>query len=332
MSVLSASVSGLVLALALQSLSPPTVSDVQVGVPAVPVPKVGAGAPQFTTGELKDITQKALSDAARVRQEMDQLDQCFRMSTGIAAPDVRVWGYLKQQEANGQLVTRAKRARDASEAAIRIRQEAAAGKRTEAEVEAAELARQKAVNLMLESRRDAEDGVAMQADIQQLARDRDEMDPLDMRAELKMRSSVRAFDAADPNARPSFYPQLKIQNVSAETLDDAKGPYILVTGVVHNDRKTAAIMPPLKVATVDAEGFTLAAQTADAKASIPPGGQQRFSYVVRPMPGRTKAVEVVFGEPDASNRILPAMGDPQCSKPMNKTPRFRHVFRGAPLF
>lgn len=290
------------------------VDEIEAVSPMVPVPKVGDGAPMFSSDELAAMGRQARRENNYAR-EAATLQECYIEAYGVPPPEARILGYLEAHQASIQLSAFTQAAQYASQEALAVRRRAAEGKATQAEVEAAELNRQRAVLRVIVSQNALNEGKAKALDAQQLSRDR--VHPNSWKAIIEGNAADRnAEGGAAWNPVPKEYLDLRIENVKVVSREDPKsGPYLHVTGAIRNTREKRISIPPLSISAIDDVGFALVNETATARGRIAPGEAAPFAYQLRPVPPRAKTVAVTFGNPDRQAWLLPAAADVVCLDP-----------------
>lgn len=243
-----------------------TVSDLVVSAPEeAPIPEVGEPAPIYTVADLLEFEKTMFR---------------VRFSCG---PDA-----LK-------LYQRTVEARTATEAAEKLRRDAARGSRSPAEAEAGELARQTAVNAFLDARSVYE----MPGRPRILAINQADRHTVDERTWVYENFNAPLSGHRYPPVPPQFA-DLGLERLAAVSMDDEKGRFLRITGVIRNPRASGIPTPPLAFSALDRAGLPLRTVIADPGARllghrIGPGQIQAFSYDFRRPPGATRNVMVTFG-------------------------------------
>lgn len=241
-----------------------------------PIPDVGDGAPALSVDQLDSYVCKARSLVSsgtkfnRGRASFARLEQ---------------WATWASAE----------RARTATEQAQLVRRDAAEGKRSSAEVEAFELARQKAVkayqnqfvqeqvqrNPQLLLARNTKDTSALFADLQAML-DTGVLDgPVTSLDVLRL--------AQEDRAAPGF----AFDHLSARYAEDDGRDVLVVEGSVRNLNDRSALMPALQLTMLDRAGFVLDTERADVRPVRLAAGQvQGFSYRMARPPSYAHNVRV----------------------------------------
>lgn len=270
-----------------------TVSDIVVRTPEVAVPTVGEGAPLYTVEELEGIQTQARREAQSSYREALDCDERAGINEG---------NYLREYQSAAATRDTAEQAMAATRQAQDVRRAAAAGRATPQEVEAAELARQTAVNRVVAARTAFADAQATTARLQKLRRDNPEMPAEDFklmaRSEIAAGLQERAFSAGQRTRPiPPQFATLALENITVGNHEDDKGAALMVSGTIRNKGQRRVPTPPLEITAVDSFGIPLKREVADARGSGPldPGEIQRFAYPLRPPPGNAAKVVVSFG-------------------------------------
>lgn len=270
----------------------------------VPIPKVGEGAAYYTPKELDAVAKEAGRNFA---EATTNALKCKDVKPGVPAPPPPMYRatlervFRNEMEASNRVSGAAKRAADATAAAEQSRRDAAEGKVEMKVVEAAELERQEAVNKLVEARdklAEARDNTATVQDLYLKAAFAEE------RKKAKLESQItwgeldfiaiqrrQSAQKVDPDFR-----KLAITDIVTERKSDRKGEFLHITGVIRNTADSTARIPALRVAALDAAGWTIKAEVADQSGGqrIRQGEAFGFVYDMRPAPDATDTVLVVF--------------------------------------
>jgi hypothetical protein len=279
----------------------------------VPIPPVGDGAPYRTPDELADIRRLAQRNKAEPQADAMSFRTCRMKSVppqrlSLTFPSLEA--LLDEEVAIAQrVIIEAERAEQATLAAEQSRRDAAERKVDMSVVEEAELKRQKAVLKLDEARLKYLEAGAAVADFQDFQRRGYVVvnwagDPeaateagnpitwsdLDMRAR-KRRDAGYWLGAPQPEPHPG----LRIQNVIAREQEGKKGPIVIVTGEIRNDRDKSADVPDLTVSAFDGQGFVLEAVAIGAgSARVPAKSVKAFAYELRKPPEALERIAVIF--------------------------------------
>jgi hypothetical protein len=286
-------------------------------VSEAPIPRVGAGAPQYTAAEIQVIQEEA---RRTVSEAQTAVRLCLRQNAGfINPPSIRAMlgqAYQIERDAALKVQSLSAEAAKATEDARQIRLEAAQGKRTEDELAASELARQKAVNALVSARNDLSDASAAIPVMQRSVRQLDPLpvggDPsaLEGAAVSRVLHEVDMFKAGRARdrlrrTRPPFA-DLAIENVAVREGEDRRGAFLSVSGAIRNPREHPVLIPSLEITQFDGYGFILDQVIVDAgRGQIAPGASRPFAYQYRPKAQRARTVRVTFDSAEPLPLRLP---------------------------
>jgi hypothetical protein len=279
---------------------------------SVPVPNVGAGAPYHSVEDLAQIDKEAKREAGSSLVDARSLRQCRLQGSPLDSRLSYIYPSMEllldeEVQAAYRVTIEVKRSQLATEAAEKSRVDAAAGNVDMKAVEAAELARQAAVNKLDEARIAFLEAGAAIADFQELERrgrvavnvanpDAEDglpilWDDLEERAERRRKAG---WWLGIPVPEP--YDGLHILQIEARERTEKGRPVLMVTGQVRNDRDRSVSLPEMVVSAVDSKGFVLIAKPVGANSGvrIPAKSARNFAYELRPSPGAASKVAVSF--------------------------------------
>lgn len=280
-----------------------SVTDVVVRTPEVPVPTVGAGAPLYTVEDLEGIQTQARREAQSTYREALDCGERAGVNEG---------NYLREYQTAAATRDGAELAIAATRKAQQVRRAAAEGRATPQEVEAAELARQTAVNRVVAARTAFAEAQATTAQLQKLRRDNPELSENDFkvmaRSEIAAANQERTYTAGQRTRPiPAQFATLALENITVSNQVDNSGEALLVSGTIRNKGQRRVPTPPLEITAVDSFGIPLKRETADPRGSggLAPGEIERFAYSLRPKPGNVAKVVVSFGSDEFEAWRLP---------------------------
>ena len=268
--------------------------------PGVPTPRVGAGAPLYTP----DLIRQRGFEAREIR---DQSNDAFFLRCDPPYRAIPVYWlrvYREASDAAWRVSTLSRTAERATQKALRTRIDAAAGRANTADVEKAELDRQRTVIQMVAAELDMAEYRAQLLDIQDLFHRHVDVAewPIHVNTESAERGDSRRTLA------PKEYEDLALENIQVARQDDARAAYYKVSGTILNTRPRRIRTPPISVPAVDMFGYPLMTGEAQGKGRIGPGETQRFSYDLKPSPPQTAQLIVTF----ARSRRPVALEPPRC--------------------
>jgi hypothetical protein len=308
----------------------PTVAPLVI-TPMVPVPQVGEGAPLYSLPELRAMQSEAQRQVAESRDAIRRCTPNARLAIpplrgdmtvaeldNIAAaaaknggrillprpltgpggvPDIRE-AYASEgaaaRLAQGMVID----AEKATLAAEQTRRAAATGGATAKAVEDAELVRQKAVNRLMTARAVFLEFQAQTKAVQRVLRAMG-TDPTSppLPTDVFLNPDQRYQNGMPQITVPKEYADLSLQKVVVRERQGKDGPFLLVTGEIHNTRARAIGTPPLSVTVLDRFGSPLKTDIAQPVRAprIKPGEFSPFAYEVRPPPRDASTVVVTFG-------------------------------------
>lgn len=274
--------------------------DVVVITGIVPVPNVGEGAPLFTLNDVEAIAKTARDASAQAQHDMRRCAGAAAARTYYARGAPTLVNLLaEEQERADRASNLAPQAVAATQAAEDARRGAAAGKVSQAEVEATELKRQDAVNKLETARQKLREAQAMTADYQKLSlsgvKDID-WGLLDTYALNRTRAGW-GFGLAKVVTPEG----LQLVGVNAEKRQDKHGAYVAMFGKIQNNGAKPMRVPDLTGSVLDVSGWALATTTVspDARKQIPPGGVYPFGFELRPAPDGLQKAVVTFKSEEA---------------------------------
>ncbi|CAN5295441.1 hypothetical protein BH11PSE2_BH11PSE2_02370 [soil metagenome] len=296
--------------------------------PLVDVPKVGKGAPLYTVEDIQAVEKQAIRDYSDAD---DAARRCkggggkvvFNHGGNISIASLLAEAYGYQQDAALKVRQTADRAKAATEAAAKVRLQAGRGEKSEADVVAAELARQPAVNafalaraefgrqdaILSEAHRVLESAGYNKGKAQGGTIDSSEMQMI----EDQLRSVLATYDppafagAQRPVAIPERYADLAVEKIVARERSGVKDGGIVVTGMIRNTRNKTIQVPSLSFTAVDRFGYPLKTEYADARNAgrIAPGETKAFAYELKPRPAKISTVVVTFAPDNRETPRLP---------------------------
>ena len=293
-----------------QASTATTVSAVNVGA-GVPVPHVGTGARMYTLDEIHVLNAEALSVRSDFEDTKADLYECYQNAYSARPNPERTLVYEEGSDAARRLSVASDNAARATQAALQARLDAANGRATQAQVEQAELDRQKTVNDMVKAKADMDEGRAKAIDIQQLVKDR--VSPADWGHFISANASERA-SRKNPLV-PKDYEDLVLENIQTAVMHDTKGgpDFLKVTGDIRNASTRKIDVPGLAVTVSDQFGYPLLSQVSTARGKIDPGKTTPFDFPMRPSPPNAARVAVTFAGVAQNLTLEPVSADPVCS-------------------
>ena len=267
------------------------VADRVVVTATAPIPEVGAGAPRFTSEDIRDIqidaTQKALQadrDLERCGPPKGYLPPiCNHKSlTGLLACE---------KDAARKVDLLAQEASKATAEVEAARHDSALASTERQAVEEAERQRQLAVTKMEQARAalfEAQADVAVWQDM--MLRGRTQNIELD----------VMAAGLQRKKAREAGYQRsiggLSVADVQAVLVDEGGARLLRLTGRIVNDERGGAAMPGLTAFVLDDRGWVLATHTVTAsdRSQISGKSSRAFQFEVGPVPRATHKAVVAF--------------------------------------
>lgn len=278
------------------SPTPTPMDTVTITDRMVPIPKVGPGAPLYSARDIDAIAAENQRAKSQLKGDIRSCDLTQRDLVRVSEngfPGL-VTFLMDEIEAVAKIESFAVKVKAAIAESEEVRRKAARGEATQAEVEKAELARQKVVNAYDVARTDllrARAATAIWQDRKLKGRDVDwgEIDGFVMRAEragwgLGITGKSTAGD-------------LRITKTEAIEQTDKKGPYIQVYGTVVNTGTRTRQIPEISAAAVDADGWVIASTKGDgAGAKVAAGKSQAVGLQIRPSPDGLTRVVVTFAD------------------------------------
>ena len=295
----------------------------------VPVPNVGEGAPYRTLDDIMRMKDEATGQRGESIRDIQQYRRCRQQQSDFsqrrlsdAFPSLE--GLLEKEiDLAFRVSALAGKAEAATRAAEDSRRRAADGEADVKTVEAAELARQDAINKLDEARLKYREAGAAIADFQELQRrgrpasangqftdDNDAIAWTDLDIRAAQRREAGWWDGIPA---PDIPKGLAIAGIEARQFTDRKGVFIEVTGEIRNSGAKAASVPDLVVSALDGRGWVVEATPLSAPPSvkIPAGGSKPFAYQMRPPPAPGSKIAVSFGSKIAPPSRL-AVATPDC--------------------
>ncbi len=280
-----------------------TLAPLTVHGSGVPMPGVGQGAPNYTPDELHQQGYNARSDRATFQDALDM--DGFSCPPPSLKPPPAQWKEVFQDaaDASRRVSDWSRVAETATIKAQQVRVDAASGTATQAQVDQAELDRQKAVIEVVKAQQDLDENKDKLIDIQDLVFE--QMDVAGWQGVLMTNAAERA--SRKYKLVPKEFEDLKLENIKVYERHDNKGePYLFVTGAIHNTHAKRIAVPPLSLTAVDQFGYPLLVQEGEARGRIDPGKSQAFTYSLNPSPDRTARVVVTFAGLKRPGRLEPA--------------------------
>lgn len=272
----------------------------------VPAPRVGEGAPIYTTLELEKMEADARRETTKDRAESRR---CQAADVPNPHADLTLEGrFFLEAQLGQRVVTLTDRATTVTRAAEAARRAAANGSGTMEAVVSTELERQVAVRKLEAARRELLEEQSVTADLMWLM-SRGLAD-IDLQSELMRRRVKREKAGGVSGVRPApEFADLKVVGVVVEQKTDRKGVTTLhVSGQIVNTRDKDIPIPPLTIMAVDEQGWPLMNRIADpqSRQRIPAGAAMGFTYELKPKPAMARTVAVTFASKSKSTMQLPA--------------------------
>ena len=278
---------------------------------AVPVPHVGAGARMYTLDEIHALNAEAGSVRGDFEDAKADLYDRYQNAYSARPNPERTIGYDEGADAARRLSLAADAAARATQNALQARIDAVSGHASQAQVEQAELDRQKTVNDMVKAKAEMDEGRAKAIDIQQLVRDR--VSPADWGHFISSNASERA-SRKNPLI-PKDYEDLVLEHITTAVMHDTKGgpDFLKITGDIRNSSGRKIDVPGLSITVSDQFGFPLLSQVSAARGKIDPGKSTPFDVPLRPSPANAARVAVTFAGVAQNAHLEPVSADPVCS-------------------
>ncbi len=280
-----------------------TVDPLIIHGSGVPMPTVGEGAPNYTPAEIHQKGADARSERATFQDAIDM--DSFACPAPALKPPPAQWKEVFQDaaDASRRVSDWSRVAEDATVKAQQVRVDAASGTATTAQVEQAELDRQKAVIELVKAEMDLDENRDKLIDIQDLVTE--QMDVAGWDGVLMTNAAERA--SRKYKLVPKAFEDLRLENIKVyERHDDKGAPFLFVTGAIHNTHDKRIPVPPLSLTAVDQFGYPLLVQEGEARGRIDPGKSQAFTYTLKPSPDRTVRVIVTFAGLKRPGHLEPA--------------------------
>lgn len=261
----------------------------------VPIPDVGPGAPRYTSKDIEEIKQQSLTLAFRAESDAKRCanDRLKRQPCVEGQSPSFVGNIACEDEYATRAANLADKAAAATQAAEDVRREAAAGRASARDVEAAELKRQDAVNKMQTMRGKVDDVRAETAVAQEkmlsagLWQSGERLSGADLQRAEDIMMSVWAEAPKRREAKGKFGPSrgLRIEGVRIAVQDDKTKPTVLVQGRIRNTGEESVEVPGLVAMLLDERDWVVARQSVtpnkdfvvDGKSSKPFGLEMKFA-------------------------------------------------------
>ncbi|CAN5295386.1 hypothetical protein BH11PSE2_BH11PSE2_02360 [soil metagenome] len=298
-----------------------TTVDELVVKPLVDTPNVGKGAPQYTVEDIQQVekqAQRTVSDSNSWARQCAGGGGMLAFNHGgkVTIEMLLTDAFRRTEEAALKVRSTGVRSEAATLAATQVRLEAGRGEKTDAEVKAAELVRQAAVNAFVEARANLGRQDAVMSEALRVLQERgynktrynpqtmtdtDKQDLANIQDELK--STIEGYEppayagSLRPVAIPRQYSDLVVEKVVAREHAGGKVGSIIVTGQIRNTRAKAIPVPSLSFTAVDRFGYPLGdPKFADGRGAghLAPGEAKAFSYELKPKPAKISTVVVTF--------------------------------------
>ena len=275
----------------------------------VPVPNVGQPVKMYTVAEIHQMGSEALAERNEMENQQGELFNCYQRAYASRPNTTRMVGFEDSVTAARKVSIASSEAERATAAAAQARVDVAAGRTNQAQVEQAELDRQKAVIALLNAQAELTEARYKAIDIQNLAKDR---------RPLAEWESVIRTNASERTSRknplvPKALESLALANIRIFQRQDPKaGAVLTVQGVIQNNGTARVDIPALTMTAVDQFRYPLKSETVAMPGKIDTGKTLAFNYDFRPAPTGAASVSVGFAAIRANTNLDPVSADPVC--------------------